>query len=129
MLTISNIRLELDNTGDNMKNMLWFLGFLSVLGLLFFVEGKVGLLGFFGFVSYFSIYNMSDERIEVNIGRATRNAFMYTTFFGSGVFAYGYLTKNLEIFLPAFIILFGGSMLVCLLSLFYYDRTGVADER
>ncbi len=112
------------NNGDNMKNMLWYLGFLSLLSLLFFAEWNVGMLGFAGFISYFSIYNMSDERIEVNIGRATRNAFMYTTFFGSGIFAYGYLTKNLEILLPAFVLLFGGSLLVCLLSLFYYDKQG-----
>jgi hypothetical protein len=67
---------------------------------------------------------MGDERIELNIGRATRNAFLFTTFFGSGTVAYGYLTKNIEILLPAFILLFGGSLIICLLSLFYYDRVG-----
>jgi hypothetical protein len=107
-----------------MKNMLWYLGFLSLLSLLFFVREDIGLLGFIGFISYFSIYNMSDERIELNIGRATRNAFIYTTFFGSGVFAYGYTTNDMEILLPAFILLFGGSIIICLLSLFYYDRVG-----
>jgi hypothetical protein len=107
-----------------MKNMFWYLGFLSLLSLLYFSEWNVGLLGFVGFISYFSIYNMSDERIEINIGRASRNAFMYSTFFGSGVFAYGYLTKNFEILLPAFILLLGGSLIICLLSLYYYDRTG-----
>lgn len=107
-----------------MKNMFWYLGFLSILSLLFFVEGDVGLLGFLGFISYFSIYNMSDERIEINIGRATRNSFMFTTFFGSGIFAYGYLTNNLEILLPSFIMLLGGSLIICLLSLFFYDRAG-----
>lgn len=124
MLYISNIKFEIDNNGGKMKNMLWYLGFLSVLSVLFLAEGKVGLLGFLGFISYFSIYNMSDERIEINIGRATRNAFMFTTFFGSGVFAYGYITKNLEILLPAFVLLFGGSLIICLLSLFYYDKVG-----
>ncbi len=107
-----------------MKNMFWFLGFLSLLSLLYFVEWEPGMLGFIGFISYFSIYKMSDERIEVNIGRASRNSFMYTTFFGSGIFAYGYLTKDLDILLPAFVLLFGGSLIICLLSLFYYDRTG-----
>ena len=107
-----------------MKSMLWYLGFLSLLSLLYFVEGKIGFLGFLGFISYFSVYKMDDERIEKNIGRATRNAFMYTIFFGSAVIAYGYLTKNIEILLPAFVILFGGALLVCLLSLFYYDRKG-----
>ena len=107
-----------------MKNMFWYLGFLSILSLLFFVEGKAGFLGFLGFISYFSVYKMSDERIEVNIGKATTNAFMYTIFFGSGTIAYGYLTKDMEILLPAFVLLFGGALLVCLLSLFYYDRVG-----
>lgn len=107
-----------------MKNALWYLGFLSVLSLLYFVEGKGGFLGFAGFLPYFSIYNMSDERIEINVGRATRNAFMYVMLFGTGTITYGYLTQNQEILLPAFVLLFGGSLIVCLLSLFYYDRTG-----
>ena len=107
-----------------MKNAMWYLGFLSVLSLLFFVEWKAGFLGFLGFIPYFSIYKMSDERIELNVGKATRNAFMYTMFFGSGTLVYGYLTQNLEIMLPAFTLLFGGSLLVGILSLLYYDRTG-----
>ena len=107
-----------------MKSMFWYLGFLSLLSLLYFTRGDVGMLGFLGFISYFSIYNMTDERIEINIGRATRNSFVFTTFFGCGVFAFGYLTSNLDILLPAFIILLGGSLIVCLLSLFYYDKKG-----
>ncbi len=106
-----------------MKNVMWYLGFLSVLSLLCFVEGKIGFLGFLGFLPYFSVYKMSDERIEKNVGRSTRNAFIYTIFLGAGTVAYGYLTKNTEIFLPAFVILFGGALIICLLSLFYYDRT------
>ncbi|MDY6966709.1 MAG: hypothetical protein SVM80_12235, partial [Halobacteriota archaeon] len=65
-----------------------------------------------------------DERMEVNLGRATRNAFMYTIFFGMGTIVYVYLTGSSELFAPAFVILFGGSLLVCILSLLYYDRTG-----
>ncbi len=107
-----------------MKNLLWYLGFLSVLSLLFFIEGKAGFLGFLGFIPYFSIYKMDDERMEKNIGRATRNAFVYTIFFGSAVVAYGYITKNIGIFPPAFILLFGGALLICLLSLYYYDKMG-----
>jgi len=105
-----------------MKNTMWYLGFLSILSLLFFVEWKVGFLGFLGFLPYFSIYKMNDERIERNVGKAARNAFMYTMFFGTGTIAYGYLTKNTEILMPAFILLFGGSLLVCIISLFYYDK-------
>jgi len=106
------------------KNSFWYLGFLSILSLLYFVEGKVGFLGFLGFISYFSVYKMSDERIEINIGKATRNAFLYTIFFGSATITYGYLTKNIEIMLPAVVILFGGALVICLISLFYYDKIG-----
>lgn len=107
-----------------MKSAFWYLGFLSLLSMLYFVEWKVGFLGFLGFLPYFSIYKMGDERIEKNVGRSTRNAFMYTIFFGSGTLVYGYLTKNTEIILPAFPLLFGGTLIISLLSLFYYDRTG-----
>ena len=106
------------------KSALWYLGFLSVLSLLYFVEGKVGFLGFLGFIPYFSVYKMNDERIELNIGKATTNAFLYTIFFGSATVVYGYLTKNVEIILPAFVILFGGALIICLISLFYYDKVG-----
>ena len=107
-----------------MRTMFWYLGFLSILSLLFFVEWEPGFLGFLGFIPYFSTYDMSDERIEINIGRASRNAFMFSTFFGSLTLAYGYLSGNTDILLPAFVILFGGGLLICLLSLFYYDQMG-----
>ena len=107
-----------------MKNLLWYLGFLSILSLLYFIEGKAGFLGFLGFMPYFSIYKMDDERMERNIGMATRNAFVYTIFFGSVVVAYGYITKNIEIFPSAFVLLFGGALLISLLSLYYYDKMG-----
>ena len=106
------------------KNTFWYLGFLSLLSLLYFVEGKIGFLGFLGFISYFSIYSMNDERIEINIGKATKNAFLYTIFFGSATIAYAYLTKNTEVILPAFVILIGGALIICLISLFYYDKFG-----
>ncbi len=107
-----------------MKNAFWYLGFLSVLSVLTLKEGDGGFLGFLGFLPYFSIYRMSDERIELNIGRASRNAFMFTIFFGSATITYGYWTGDDQILLPAFVILFGGALMVCLLSLFFYDRMG-----
>ncbi len=107
-----------------MKNMLWYLGFLSVVSLLYFVEGKTAFLWFLCFVPYFGTYNAKDERIEVNTGKATRNAFAYTIFFGVGTIVYIYLTGRVELFAPAFVALFGGSLLVCLVSLFYYDKLG-----
>jgi hypothetical protein len=107
-----------------MKNMLWYLGFLSVVSLLYFVEGKTAFLWFLGFLPYFTTYRVKDERLDVNLGKATRNAFLYTTFSGVATIAYIYLTNSTDLFAPAFVALFGGSLLVCLISLLYYDRTG-----
>ena len=108
-----------------MKNILWYLGFLSIVSSLYFVEGKTVFLCFLSFIPYFSMYNLSDERLEIIIGRATRNAFMYTIFFGVATIAYIYLThSSTELFAPAFVFLFGGSLMVCLLSAFYYDKRG-----
>jgi hypothetical protein len=107
------------------KNQLWYLGFLSVMCILYFVEGKSVFLWFLSFIPYFSLYNISDERLDQIVGRATRNAFMFTIFFGVGTFVYIYLTQSSnDLFAPAFIILIGGGLLVCLFSVFYYDRVG-----
>ena len=105
-----------------MKNILWYLGFLSLLSLLYFVEGKTAFLWFLSFIPYFATYKISDERLDINLGKATRNAFMYTIFFGVATIVYIYLTRNTELFAPAFVILFGGSLLTCIISLFYYDK-------
>ncbi len=110
-----------------MKNMLWYLGFLSVVSILYFVEGKTAFLWFLCFVPYFGTYNVNDERIDINTGKATRNAFAYTIFFGVGMIIYIYLTGSVELFAPAFVALFGGSLIVCLVSLFYYDKLGDAE--
>lgn len=107
-----------------MKNVLWYLGFLSLVSLLYFVERKTAFLWFLGFLPYFSLYNVTDEMLEMFVGKATRNAFIYTMFFGVGIIAYVYLTDSTELFIPAFPVLLGGSLLVCLLSLLYYDRKG-----
>ena len=108
-----------------MKNVFWYLGFLSVVSLLYFVEKKTVFLCFLSFITYFTMYNLSDERLEIVIGRATRNAFMYTIVFGVATVVYIYLThSSTELFAPAFVFLFGGSLMVCLLSVFYYDGAG-----
>ena len=108
-----------------MKNIFWYLGFLSIVSLLYFVEKKTVFLLFLSFIPYFAMYNLSDERLEMVIGRAARNAFMYTIVFGVATIVYIYLThSSTELFAPAFVFLFGGSLMVCLLSVFYYDGAG-----
>ena len=105
-----------------MKNTLWYLGFLSFVSLLYFVEGKTAFLWFLAFIPYFATYKTNDERLEINLGKATKNAFMYTIFFGVATIVYIYLTQSIELFAPAFVVLFGGSLIVCLFSLLYYDK-------
>ncbi|MHC1605348.1 MAG: DUF3796 domain-containing protein [Candidatus Methanofastidiosia archaeon] len=105
-----------------MKNALWHLGFLSLASLLYFVEGKTAFLWFFGFIPYFALYNLNDEMLEMFVGRATTNAFVYTIFFGVAAVAYIYLTGNTKLFGAAFAALLGGALLVCILSLFYYTQ-------
>ena len=107
-----------------MKNALWYLGFLSLLSLLYFVEGKTAFLWSLGFLSYFSLYRETDEMLEMCVGKATRNAFMYTMFSGVASLVYIYLTGNTDVFGAAFAVLFGGSLLVCILSLLYYYQVG-----
>lgn len=107
-----------------MKSAMWYLGFLSLLSLLYFAEGKAGFLGFLGFIPYFTIYNMSDERLERNIGRGTKNAFLFSMFFGSGTLAYIYLTNSTDFLGAAFAMLFGGTLITGILSIFYYNYTG-----
>ncbi len=107
-----------------MKNILWYLGFLSLLSLLFFVEGKIGFLGFLGFVSFFSVYKISDEMLDANIGRASRNAFVCAMLFGSVSLGYLYITQGIPLLGAVFVMQFGGSLLVFMLSLFYYQKAG-----
>jgi len=106
-----------------MKNILWYLGFLSLVSLLYFVEGKTAFLWFLCFIPYFAMYNVSDEMLELFIGKATTNAVVYTIFLGIATSVYLYLTCSTELFSAAFVALLGGSLLVCILSLFYYTQS------
>ncbi len=105
-----------------MKNVLWYLGFLSFLSFLFFVKGQAVFLLFLGFIPYFALYKLSDERIELNLGKASRNAFLYNILFGVGTIIYIYFTNNIQLFPSAFVLLFGGSLLICIISLLYYEK-------
>ncbi|MFC2162123.1 DUF3796 domain-containing protein [Candidatus Altiarchaeota archaeon] len=107
-----------------MKNTLWYLGFLSIASLLYFVEGKPVFLMFLAFIPYFSVYKTNDERIDENLGRATRNSFMYSMFTGVATITYIYITGRTGLFAPAFIILFGGGLIICITSLLIYERSG-----
>jgi hypothetical protein len=104
-----------------MKNTLWYLGFLSPLSLLFFVTGEIGFLGFAVFALYFTIYKENDERLEINTGLATRNAFLFAIFTGAISLFYISITKDRNFFPIAFTLLFSGSIVISVLSYGYYN--------
>ena len=104
-----------------MKNTLWYLGFLSPLSLLYFVTGNIGFAGFAAFAVYFTIYGENDERLQANVGLATRNAFLYVVFAGAIFLIYISMTKDMSYFPQAFALLFSGSIIICVLSYFFYN--------
>ena len=104
-----------------MKNALWYLGFLSLLSLLYFVNGNTDYLGFLGFVLYFSIHNRNDERLERNIGKSTRNAFLFIVFAGAASCVYFTLTGDIIILAKTSKLLFAGCIIICVFSYYYYN--------
>ena len=104
-----------------MRNALWYLGFLSPLSLLYFVNGNTAFAGFAAFVVYFTIYDKNDERLQANVGLATRNTFLYVIFAGAVSLIYINITKDTSYFPRAFTLIFSGSILICVLSYFFYN--------
>lgn len=104
-----------------MKNALWYLGFLSPLSLLYFVTGEIGYGGFAAFAVYFIIYEENDERLQSNVGLATRNAFLYVVLTGAISLIYMNITHNISFFPIAFTILFSGSIIVSVISYGFYN--------
>ncbi|KYK37467.1 MAG: DUF3796 domain-containing protein [Theionarchaea archaeon] len=104
-----------------MKNAIWYLGFLSLLSLLYFARGTWTYLCFLGFLPYFVAYWAKDERVEINVGRASRNAFLYVVASGAASIVYVSLTKDIAAFAWAFALVFSGCIIICVLSFLYYD--------
>jgi hypothetical protein len=102
---------------------LGFLGFLGILGLVTDNPGFFGFFGFFGFLS--SMWGRgSDERVDQNINRACRNAFVFTIVASALLFSYIAILKAAETFQLALSVaaLFAGSLTVFVASFVYYDR-------
>ena len=107
-------------------NSVSFLGFLGLLGFLGPLTGIPGYYGFFGFLGFLSAFGGtgSDERIESNINRASRNSFFLFTITPSFSMIYVVSFGAIDTFPFAFAILFVGSMMTFVLSYIYYDRRG-----
>jgi hypothetical protein len=97
------------------------LGFLSPLSLLYFATGEIGFAGFAAFAVYFRVYGEDDERLHRNVGLVTRNAFFYVVFAGALSLIYITIFKEQSFFPLAFTLLFSGSIIICVLSYFFYN--------
>jgi hypothetical protein len=102
---------------------LGLLGLLSVLGL---ITGNKVFFGFVGFFCFFGAFGGkgNDERIEKNIDRACRNAFLFITLTLAVSIAYIVTFNTIDLYPLAFTILFVGSSALFVFSYVYYDRGG-----
>lgn len=104
-----------------MRNVIWYLGFLSLLSLLYFVNGNADYLAFTGFALYFAMHNKNDERLEKNVGKSTRNAFLFIVFAGAASCIYFNLTGNINFLAETSKLLFAGCIIICVFSYYYYN--------
>ncbi|MBN2066785.1 MAG: DUF3796 domain-containing protein [Candidatus Thermoplasmatota archaeon] len=108
-----------------MRHPLWYLGFLSLPSLLYVIRGDPGFLLFLSFLMFFFTYwTKTDERVAVNIGRASRNAFLYTMIIGAASIIYVNLVQDSAWYQWMFALVITGALSICVLSFMYYDSTG-----
>lgn len=101
---------------------LGFLGFLSLIGIF---TSNIGFLGFVGFFSFFSYRKiLSDERLEINVDKSGRNAFIVSV----PVFAVStvivVLLKDISIYAYAFVVNVVLQLSTFSISLRLYERRG-----
>ncbi|VVB88007.1 Uncharacterised protein [uncultured archaeon] len=108
------------------RNNIGYLGLIGFLGLLGLVTGNTGFYGFFGAFGFFGAVGGRgrDERVERNINRACRNAFVLSVVASSISLAYAGAFKAVENYPLLLALPFVGSMLLFALSYTYYDRKG-----
>lgn len=101
---------------------LGFLGFLSILGIF---TSNIGFLGFIGFFSFFTYRKiLSDERLETNINKSGRNAFIVSVpvFVVSTVIVV--LMSDLSVYIYAFVVSVVLQLSTFSVSLRLYERGG-----
>ncbi|MCW4018327.1 MAG: DUF3796 domain-containing protein [Candidatus Bathyarchaeota archaeon] len=99
-------------------NKLGYLGLLGLTGLIGFIDPW--MFAFFSFFTLF-VFLKSDERIEQNIGRASRNAFIYYTIIATATMAY-ILTVQTYNAMPAFAALLSQGLTVFTVSYWLYQK-------
>ncbi|WP_455285038.1 DUF3796 domain-containing protein [[Eubacterium] cellulosolvens] len=111
---------------DMRRNLIGYLGFLGFLGLVGLVTNNPGFFGFFGFFGFWSSMwgKGSDERIDQNVNRACRNAFVFSIVASALLFSYIAILRTAGAFQLAMsvAVLFAGGLTVFVASFVYYDR-------
>ena len=113
------------------RNLMGYLGFLGFLGLLGLVSDNPGFYGFFGFFGFWSSMwgRGSDERVDQNINRACRNAFVFTMVGSALLFSYMAILETAVTFQMTmslavlWFLSFAGGLIVFVASFIYYDRS------
>jgi hypothetical protein len=109
------------------RNKLGYLGFLGLLGLLGLVNGNYWALGFFGYFGFFGMLRSStnDERNQINLNRACKNAFALDTVVAILSFAYVMSVSSMAFnAMPLFVALLSQGVTIFGLSYAYYARKG-----
>ncbi len=102
-----------------------YMGLLGFLGLLGIFTSNIGFLGFLGFFAFFAQgHVVHDERLDANINRAARNAFIVSVVvFVIGMIAAA-VTANPAVFTYGFAVNFALILTAFAFSLQYYERKG-----
>jgi hypothetical protein len=105
------------------KSWLRYLGFLGFLSLLSLFTSNIGYLGFLGFLAFFTQgMVIRDERLEANLNKAARNAFVVSVIVYVIATLIVALTSKLSIFIYAFPLNFALLILTFAFSFQFYER-------
>ena len=108
------------------RNKISYLGLLGFLGLLGLITGNTGFYGFFGFFGLLSGFRgkVADERVDKNVEKSCRNAFVFIMMTSTFFIAYIATLRALDVFPLAFSALFAGNIILFVASFVYYDVRG-----
>jgi len=108
------------------RNKVGYLGLLGFFGLLGPLTGHSGFYGFFGFFGLLSALwgRGSDERVDANIDRACRDAFIFSVVASTLFLAYIAALGAQGLLAAAFSVVFAGNVVVFVASFILRDRWG-----
>ena len=107
------------------KSWLKYLSLLGLLGFLGPATGNSGFYGFFGFFGFAALGGIpSDERLQANINKAARNAFVTGILVFVVTVIVSALMSDRSFYIPAFVVNFAIQIVVFVVSLRIFDLRG-----